>query len=340
MTRYGLMLFTDAFGDGASSDQVFDWALHYVDEAERGGWDDVWTTEHHFTKVVQCSSAVTMAAFLLGRTRLGVGTAVAILPNHHPVALAEQSALLDHLSGGRFTMGVGRGQPLSDQDIFGTGLSGYRDIEEPAHLLVSSLRTGKAHGHGPRFTFDEVDVVPDVPRRAPLAISAASIASARLAGTLGVPVILAPSLNLSDKQALLHEHHCAAAESGFLVSPTDNIDSCYFAIDDDTAVARRRLLHGVRNMLTRGAPGTRPLLTAPTMDLDTADKAARATVENSVVGSPADCVEQLRHREELLGVGRVILMPEAGGSYDATLRAIQRAGPEVFAPRRSGVEPS
>ena len=62
----------------------------------------------HFIPYGVCPSAVTMSGFLLGRTtRLRVGTAVSLLPLHHPVHLAEQAALLDHLSGRRFCRGVG-----------------------------------------------------------------------------------------------------------------------------------------------------------------------------------------------------------------------------------------
>ena len=78
--------------------------------AEDAGFDDVWIAEHHFMSYGVCPSAVTMAGFLLGATRrITVGTAVSVLSTQHPVALAEQAALLDRLSGGRFVLGVGRG---------------------------------------------------------------------------------------------------------------------------------------------------------------------------------------------------------------------------------------
>jgi alkanesulfonate monooxygenase SsuD/methylene tetrahydromethanopterin reductase-like flavin-dependent oxidoreductase (luciferase family) len=60
-----------------------------------------------------CSSAITLAGYLLGATRrITVGTAASVLSTQHPVALAEQAALLNQVSGGRFRLGIGRGGPL------------------------------------------------------------------------------------------------------------------------------------------------------------------------------------------------------------------------------------
>jgi alkanesulfonate monooxygenase SsuD/methylene tetrahydromethanopterin reductase-like flavin-dependent oxidoreductase (luciferase family) len=83
--------------------------------AEEAGFDDVWVAEHHFTSYGICPSAITLAGYLLGTTRrVAVGTAVSVLSTQHPVALAEQAALLDQVSGGRFRLGVGRGGPWID----------------------------------------------------------------------------------------------------------------------------------------------------------------------------------------------------------------------------------
>jgi len=89
-------------------------AVDYALAAERAGLTSAWVAEHHFISYGVCPSALALAANLLGRShRLEVGTAVCMLANRHPVALAEETALLDHLSGGRFHLGVGRGGPGS-----------------------------------------------------------------------------------------------------------------------------------------------------------------------------------------------------------------------------------
>jgi alkanesulfonate monooxygenase SsuD/methylene tetrahydromethanopterin reductase-like flavin-dependent oxidoreductase (luciferase family) len=137
-------------------------AVRTAETAEAAGLDSVWLAEHHFVPYGVCPSAVTLAALLLGRTRrIGVGTAVSVLPNAHPVALGEQSALLHLTSGGRFTLGVGRGGPWVDLEVLGGGLDAYEHgFPEALDLLLRWLREKRVGADGERYRFREVDVVP------------------------------------------------------------------------------------------------------------------------------------------------------------------------------------
>ncbi|GAB6912163.1 hypothetical protein JCM13580A_19650 [Streptomyces drozdowiczii] len=140
-------------------------ALRSAEVAEESGLDSVWLAEHHFVPYGVCPSAVTLAALLLGRTRrIRVGTAVSVLPTQHPVALGEQAALLHLTSGGRFSLGVGRGGPWVDLEVFGGGLEAYeKGFPESLGLLLDWLREPRVAGRGERYAFQEVAVVP--PRR-------------------------------------------------------------------------------------------------------------------------------------------------------------------------------
>jgi alkanesulfonate monooxygenase SsuD/methylene tetrahydromethanopterin reductase-like flavin-dependent oxidoreductase (luciferase family) len=328
--RYGLLLFSDSFGVDVGSSAVLDWSLEYAREAERSGWDEVWTTEHHFSRHAQTSSAIAMAAFLLGSCGLPVGTAVCALPNHHPVALAEQAALLRHVSGDRFTLGVGRGQPLVDLEILGSGLAGYQDISEAVALLDEALRTGRVQGSSERYRFEEVEIVPTPPpTRAPFALSAASSGSARLAGRHGVPMLLSPFVALEQKKVLLDEHATAAAENGHQVAADQHIDSAYFAVADDGRAARDTLTAALGDSMFRTARDARPLIDRPKPTPQQAHDAAMQMSDRYIAGAPDDCRARLDERFETLGVGRILLMPEAG-MPDATLRTIRMAGAEVF----------
>ncbi|WP_055588139.1 LLM class flavin-dependent oxidoreductase [Streptacidiphilus griseoplanus] len=130
--------------------------------AERAGLDSVWLAEHHFVPYGVCPDAATLAALLLGRTRrIGVGTAVSVLSTAHPVALGEQAALLHLTSGGRFTLGVGRGGPWVDLDVFGSGVDAFESgFPERLDLLLRWLRGSRVGADGPVFSFPEVAVVP------------------------------------------------------------------------------------------------------------------------------------------------------------------------------------
>ncbi|MFF3553320.1 LLM class flavin-dependent oxidoreductase [Streptomyces tsukubensis] len=159
-------------------------AVRTAEVAEESGLDGVWLAEHHFVPYGVCPSAVTLAAVLLGRTRrIRVGTAVSVLPNVHPVALGEQAALLHITSGGRFSLGVGRGGPWIDLEVFGSGLAAYESgFPESLDLLLRWLREPSVGTAGERYRFREVAVVP---RPADLLDSALRSAAGGAAGTNG-----------------------------------------------------------------------------------------------------------------------------------------------------------
>ncbi|CAM5702976.1 hypothetical protein SALBM217S_04694 [Streptomyces griseoloalbus] len=133
-------------------------AVRSAEVAEESGLDTVWLAEHHFVPYGTCPSAVTLAALLLGRTRrLRVGTAVSVLPTVHPVALGEQAALLHVASGGRFSLGLGRGGPWVDLEVFAAGLEAYeKGFPEALDLLLRWLSEPSVGADGERYRFREV----------------------------------------------------------------------------------------------------------------------------------------------------------------------------------------
>ncbi|MFD7448556.1 LLM class flavin-dependent oxidoreductase [Kitasatospora sp. NPDC059827] len=159
--RVGAFLLSAQF-PGQSHGEVLERTVRATVEAERAGLDSVWLAEHHFVPYGVCPDAATLAALLLGRTRrIGIGTAVSVLSTSHPVALGEQAALLHLTSGGRFTLGVGRGGPWIDLDVFGSGVDAFENgFPERLDLLLRWLRGSRVGADGPQFSFPEVAVVP------------------------------------------------------------------------------------------------------------------------------------------------------------------------------------
>jgi alkanesulfonate monooxygenase SsuD/methylene tetrahydromethanopterin reductase-like flavin-dependent oxidoreductase (luciferase family) len=191
--RIGVFLLAARF-PGQSDDEVLAATVQAAVAAERAGFDDVWLAEHHFMCYGICPSAVTLAGYLLGRTqRVAVGTAVSVLSSWHPVALAEQAALLDQVSAGRFRLGVGRGGPWLELEVFGTGLDRYeRGFAESLDLLLAALSRDRVGAAGEFFRFREVPVVPRPRTRPhpPVVVAATTPATAEFAAARGLPVLL------------------------------------------------------------------------------------------------------------------------------------------------------
>src|SRR5438309_6154980 len=81
--------------------------------ADRAGFKYVWLSEHHFLdEYSHLSASEIFLAYLAGVTkRIHLGSAIwNVSPAvNHPVRVAERVAMMDHLSGGRFEFGTGRG---------------------------------------------------------------------------------------------------------------------------------------------------------------------------------------------------------------------------------------
>ena len=88
--------------------------------ADELGYSEAWVGEHYSAAVEQITSPLMFHANLISRTKqIKLATGVMCLPQYHPAVQAGQAAMFDHLSDGRFIMGVGPGGLLSDFELFG-----------------------------------------------------------------------------------------------------------------------------------------------------------------------------------------------------------------------------
>ena len=88
--------------------------------AEELGFTRSWYGEHHFRECQWTGSPIVVASAVAARTTtLRVGTAVALLPFHDPRRIAEDVAIADVLSGGRFDFGFGPGSQFEEFRTFG-----------------------------------------------------------------------------------------------------------------------------------------------------------------------------------------------------------------------------
>src|SRR3954466_4191142 len=90
--------------------EVYRNELRLANLAEPLGFDSIWGVEHHFTDYTMCPDVLQFLSYMAGKTKhVKLGSMVVVLPWHDPVRVAEQVSLLDHLSNGRFILGLGRG---------------------------------------------------------------------------------------------------------------------------------------------------------------------------------------------------------------------------------------
>jgi alkanesulfonate monooxygenase SsuD/methylene tetrahydromethanopterin reductase-like flavin-dependent oxidoreductase (luciferase family) len=83
------------------------------------GYDELWVGEHFTAATEPYPSPLMFMTSLLHQTkRLRFGIGVVNAPHHHPARTAAEAAQFDHMSGGRFILGVGTGSLPTDSEVF------------------------------------------------------------------------------------------------------------------------------------------------------------------------------------------------------------------------------
>ncbi|WP_413758997.1 LLM class flavin-dependent oxidoreductase [Streptomyces sp. MMBL 11-3] len=317
-------------------------AVRSAEVAEESGLDTVWLAEHHFVPYGTCPSAVTLAALLLGRTRrIRVGTAVSVLPTVHPVALGEQAALLHVTSGGRFSLGVGRGGPWVDLEVFGTGLEAYEEgFPESLDLLVRWLRSPSVAGGSERFGFREVAVVPR-PSEAltggagpEVVVACTSPSSVRTAAERGLPMLLGMHVGDEEKAemvALWRTHARASGHSpdAIAAAGASHVSAGVAQVADRRTDAVEALQKAMPGWLRQGLEAH---VTVDGRKRSMRDPLAYTELLCGLhpVGTPRLCADRLAATSERTGITRFALLVEGTGDLDATEENVRRLGGEVL----------
>lgn len=181
--------------------------------ADELGFDHVWFTEHHFLADGYLPAFQPLAGAIAARTkRVRISTDIALLPLYHPIRLAEEMAVLDHISNGRMELGIGMGYVPKEFKAFGVPLKNRVSMTEEGIDLLRGAWGDKPFSYsGKRYTVDELDVHPKPVQAGgpPLWIAAMSEAGALRAARFGTNLL--PQGNRAD---VLDPYRAAVAADG------------------------------------------------------------------------------------------------------------------------------
>ena len=161
--------------------------------AEALGLADVWVSDHIVQPASQTYPSpylfdplLTLAWVAAATTRIGLGTSVLVVPQYHPLHLANSLASLDRLSGGRLTVGVGVGWSAAEFAALGQEFHnrGAR-TNEAIDIMRQVWSTDPATFHGEHYTFDDIKVQPKPAHPIPIWVGGAGRAAMDRAVTRG-----------------------------------------------------------------------------------------------------------------------------------------------------------
>ena len=180
---------------GRSQAEDFAEGWRQVDLAEQAGLDAIWMAESHFNpERAVLTSLMAVGSAIAARTqRVKIGTAVQVLPLTDPMRMAEETATLDQISGGRLEFGIGRSGSPGAYDGYGLDYSTstertFEDIE----IIVSAWTNERFSYKGKFHSYENVCLVPK-PVQAPhppLRMAANSAASFPVVGKKNIPLFI------------------------------------------------------------------------------------------------------------------------------------------------------
>lgn len=202
-----------------SQQDVYKYEMELIQYAEDVGFDGVWLAEHHFRNYGICPSIMPFAAFVAARTRrVKIGSAIVVLPFHHPLRAAEEAAEVDLLSGGRLMYGFGRGYQSIEFQGFNIPLSEARErTDEIVDIMKLAWADAPVTYRGKHYTIENVNVYPKPLQKPhpPMWSAAVSPETIRHQAERGMPFITDPIATFGRCQRAADEWRSIAGPKGF-----------------------------------------------------------------------------------------------------------------------------
>ena len=209
--------------------------------AESWGYESFWLPENHFGGEGAIPEPLMLLAAVAARTRkLRLATTSYLLPLRNPLQAAEQVAVLDRLSGGRVTLGVGRGYSAQLLGAFSVSPKDKRRIFE--WCLDHMIRAWRGEPVALTEGAEPVTVAPLPVQRPhpPIWVAAFGPKALAQAGRLGAPYLASPMEPLDRLRGNYRRHVEACKEAGRPVPAEVPVMRSCFVSEDLRLVARVR----------------------------------------------------------------------------------------------------
>ncbi len=239
-------------------------------------------------------------------------TGILLLTYHNPVDIAEQTATLDQISNGRFTLGVGLGYVEKELEAFGTNRAERVSRLEESISLMKDLWTGKEVNHeGEHWTVHggRLGITPVQKPHPPIWLAAQSLGAVRRAAAIAEACLLGPQPNWTDIDKLSEMYWEAIAKQPGKTGHLTANRSISIARDRETAVSEAVAAGEAK----AGLYTNFNMQESSTVDFGLGG--SRELANWAVVGSPQDCAETIvrSHKEngmEYIGFGCLNLPKE------------------------------
>jgi luciferase family oxidoreductase group 1 len=246
----------------SSTTETFTKSLELAQCVEKFGYKRFWLSEHHnMVSVASSATSVLIGYIASGTSTMRVGSGGIMLPNHSPLAVAEQFGTLESLYPGRIDLGLGRA-PGTDQ-LTAMALRGdfFNNAQEfPQNVLKLQTYFSEENSNA------KVRAIPGEGLDIPMWILGSSTDSAQLAGVLGLPYAFASHFAPAQFFAAIDLYRKIFRPSKRLEKPY--VMACVNVIAADTDPEAHRLATSLYQMFLEIVTGIRKPLQPPVDSMD------------------------------------------------------------------------
>lgn len=326
--------------------EAFEESVAQVRLAEEVGFDFCLIAEHHFSDYSIAPSPLLEAlAFARATSRIRIGTGVAVLPEWQPLRLAEEMAVVDQLSGGRFIAGVGRGFVPFEQERLGVVVDeGRARFEESLDVLVQAWTATDFTYAGKHVRIDHPTTVLPRPLQTPhppIWLAGASAESVDLVGRRGLTPITSGAAGVERLREQHGDYVRARHQYGRGDEALHVVAQTQVHVAETAAEARATLpfarwqARAVTRLVQARIEGG-VLDTTPAED----DPSDEVLLGRQFIGTPDQIILRLQALNDA-GVTHVSMLMEFGGLDAARIeRSIRLVGREVIPALRGATPPA
>lgn len=303
--------------------------------ADRLGFEHAWFAEHHgHAHVGHVPHPMLFALHLAGRTeRIRLGASVVCVNLHHPIDIAEQMAMIDVLSNGRVSTGVGSGSTGPEWASYGIAEPPADDrrrrFVEALDIMERAWTGEPFEWESPAYSLRSSGVLPRPVQRMQdaLWIGANSPDSARLAGERGYGLQLSNLRTVPELRELIAAYRRGHAESSRLPGPPRIAASVPIFVAEDDARAEHGFAEALEILLREGRRGG--------LEPQSAPSSPRQAIERLrfVVGSPERALDEMLALRDELGCTTLNLRPRWAGLPPSAVEHSLRLVAERVRPR-------
>jgi luciferase family oxidoreductase group 1 len=291
--------------------------------ADSAGFHRYWLAEHHNVPAVAATNPPVLIALVAAATsRIRVGSGGVMLPNHAPLVVAEQFALLEAAYPGRIDLGIGRA-PGTDPVTSYALRHGAGGVDDQAvarfpeyvdNVLTMMSPEGAALEVGGRKL--PLNATPAARSRPPVWLLGSSDYSARLAAALGLPYVFAHHFSGTGTAEALALYRTTFQPSDELNAPQTFL-TVNAAVADTQEEADRLALPQLQAMValrTGGQLGPQRLVEDAEAERvpEAHQRLISAMRDRWVIGTPVTAAARVRALAEEFDVDEVMVHPVAG----------------------------